>query len=81
MKVRINLFAVARQIVGSDYVEVEVDGAATIGDVRRRLAECVPELSSLLPLLLFAVDAEYAGDETRLSQRSDVACIPPVSGG
>jgi molybdopterin converting factor small subunit len=31
--------------------------------------------------MLFAMDAEYATDETEVRPNADLACIPPVSGG
>jgi molybdopterin synthase catalytic subunit len=40
-----------------------------------------PAFAPLVDQLLIAVDAEYADDDHRLTNQSDVACIPPVSGG
>jgi molybdopterin converting factor small subunit len=34
-----------------------------------------------LPHVLFAVGSEYAGDERPIREGSQIACIPPVSGG
>ena len=31
--------------------------------------------------MMFAIDAEYATDETNVTPGCEVACIPPVSGG
>jgi molybdopterin converting factor small subunit len=38
-------------------------------------------LSTLLPHVLFAINAEYAGDATPIPAGAEIACIPPVSGG
>ena len=81
MIVHLRLFAVARQLAGSDQLELELPTGATIGDLRRALLARVPALAPMAGHLLFAVDAEYASDATALSATSDVACIPPVSGG
>jgi molybdopterin converting factor small subunit len=54
---------------------------ATIADVRSALAEECPALQPLLKHFLFAVDAEFATDLTPISSSSEIACIPPVSGG
>lgn len=79
--VRLKLFAVAKQRAGADELELELAEPATVGQLRTALVVQVPELRDISSQLLFAVDAEYAGDSTPLSPDSDVACIPPVSGG
>lgn len=81
MNVRVRLFAATRQAVGCDAVELELPAATTIADLRGRLAERFPQLSPLLPHVLFAVNAEYAGDSTPIPTGAEIACIPPVSGG
>jgi molybdopterin converting factor subunit 1 len=79
--VRVKLFAAARQLVGADVVDVEVDGPATVAGTRRALVEQFPALSKLAKHALFAVNAEYASSETPISPEDEIACIPPVSGG
>jgi len=81
MKVCVKLFAVAREIAGRDVVEVELAPGATIADLRRTIAAEQPALSNVLSHALWAVDATYAGDDICLNERSNVALIPPVSGG
>jgi molybdopterin converting factor subunit 1 len=81
MKVEVKLFAVARQLAGCERVGVELPAGATVRDLRAALLKESPALASIAPMLLFAVDREYAGDESVLSEDADVACIPPVSGG
>ncbi|HEV3003243.1 MAG TPA: MoaD/ThiS family protein [Pirellulales bacterium] len=81
MNVRLQLFAVARQLAGAEFIELILADGATVGELRRVLAECRPELAHLLPHLMFAVNAEYASDETRIPPDAALACIPPVSGG
>lgn len=81
MNVEVQLFAVARQLAGVDTVQLELPDEATIADLRRRLADRCPLLAEIIPHAKFAVDDEYADDQTRLETDSRVACIPPVSGG
>ncbi|MEX2315743.1 MAG: MoaD/ThiS family protein [Pirellulales bacterium] len=81
MTVRVKLFAVARELAGCDELAVTVKDVATIADVRRAVEAAAPELRTILPNSLWAVDAEYAGDDAIVSERSEVAIIPPVSGG
>jgi molybdopterin converting factor subunit 1 len=81
MKVEVKLFAVARQVVGAEVVTLELDDTATIREVRAALASQYPALAANLRHMLLAVDTEYASDATPVSARSEIAVIPPVSGG
>lgn len=81
MNVRVLLFAAARELAGTAQIELELAEPATIGQLRRRLAEEFPRLAGLLPQVMFAVDAAYARDEDPLRPNCEIACIPPVSGG
>lgn len=80
MNVRLKLFAVARQLADTDTVELSLDGN-TVGDVRRALLLKIPELDDLANHLRFAVNSEYADDDTEITEGCELACIPPVSGG
>lgn len=81
MKVTVKLFAVARQLAGRDVVEVELPAGATVGALRAELVRACPPLAPWLAKMRVAVNAEYAKDDTPVTEGSDVACIPPVSGG
>ena len=81
MKVNVRLFAVARQLAGRDSMTLEVPPGTTIGELRARLASEFPDLAPVLPHVLFAIGSEYAGDDEPISDGSQIACIPPVSGG
>lgn len=81
MTVRVKLFAAARELAGRDELAVDVDDRATVGDVRRAAESLVPGLRRILPHALWAVDAEYAGDAVVVTGDSEIALIPPVSGG
>jgi molybdopterin converting factor small subunit len=81
MRISVKLFAVAKQWAGADSVELELPAAATIGMVRQALLAQLPQLNQFGSNLRFAVGTDYANDATPISTASDVACIPPVSGG
>ncbi len=81
MQLRVKLFALARQLAGSDSVVVSVAAPATVRDVRRELGESCPALRGLLPRMMFAVDSEFADESRPVTEASELACIPPVSGG
>ena len=73
------LFARARDLVGSDRIEIEP--ISTVRELRRLLGERYPKLASLLEKSAIAVDDEFANDDTALAPNAEVALLPPVSGG
>ena len=81
MNVRVRLFAVARELAGCDWVSLEVPEGSTVAQLRARLAAEFPALAAVLPQVLFAVGSEYVPNDAVLAAGSEVACIPPVSGG
>ena len=81
MKVRVRLFAAARQAAGRDVVELELPAQATVAELRRRLSQELPALSAATGAALFAINAEYASETRAIPADAEVACIPPVSGG
>lgn len=62
-------------------VVIDLPSDATVGRLRRQLSEEVPELAPLMANMMFAVDTEYADDQSKIPPGAEVACIPPVSGG
>lgn len=81
MLVHVRLFAVARQIVGSESITVDLPDKATVVDLRRVIARDWPALASILPRMMIALGSEYAGDDRPITGGCDLAVIPPVSGG
>ena len=78
---KVLLFARARDLAGTDAIDIALPAGATIADLRRLLAERCPKLAPLVAKSAFAVDDEFAKDETALSDATIVALLPPVSGG
>ena len=62
MLLRIKLFAIARQRLGRDEVEVTLDTLPTAADLRRAMAEQFPALADVLPHIRIAVNSSYAAD-------------------
>lgn len=77
----IKLFAIARQRLSRDQVEVTLPASATAGDLRRVLAEQFPALTDVLPHIRIAINSSYANDWAVIPAGAEVALIPPVSGG
>jgi MoaE-MoaD fusion protein len=80
--VRVRLYAVLRERVGRDAIDVELAEGATVADALRELS-LLPALDGVLDRLpvRMAVNREYATGETRLGAQDELALIPPVSGG
>ena len=81
MKVCVRMFAAARQLAGAPTIDVELPAAATVAQLRAAILERFPNLQPLQHHLLFAVNTQYAHDDTNLGESDEIACIPPVSGG
>jgi molybdopterin converting factor subunit 1 len=80
--VNINLlcFGITRDITGSAHVQLEIPDNTRVAALRHLLAELYPALCSLSSLMI-AVNEEYANDDVLLTPDSEIALIPPVSGG
>jgi molybdopterin converting factor subunit 1 len=81
MQLSVQLFARARDLAGAERVTVDLPAGATVGDLRRRLAAEVPTLAGLLQRSAVAVGHDFAGDDMRLEAGTEIALLPPVSGG
>ena len=81
MTIPVQLFAQARDLAGAPRLELELDGGATVADLKAALVKARPALARLERSLLVAVNGEYAADAALLSVTDEVACFPPVSGG
>ena len=77
----VHLFGLARERVGRNVVEIEVRPPATAGDVAAQMLLRHLELGDLLRTAAIAVDREFAKMDTPVTEASEVALLPPVSGG
>jgi len=81
MQLRVKLFAIAKERAGRTELRLELPAGSTIGDLQSAVASRCPALADIRPHVLWSVDAAYANSETILTDKSEVAIIPPVSGG
>ncbi len=79
-KVRVRLFAGVRGAIGREEVMAQISLEGTVADLRRHLADAYPGIG-LLDACRFAVDREFATEDSVIPGRAEVALIPPVSGG
>lgn len=81
MRVYVHLFGPAREKMRRHVLEVEVREPAVAGDVATQILLHHTELGDLLRTAAIAVDRELATLDTPVKEGSEVALLPPVSGG
>jgi molybdopterin synthase catalytic subunit len=81
MKIEVLFFATLRERAKTDRRTLELEGTATVADLKMRLAALVPELAPALPTALVSVNHDFAFAAHQLHEGDEVALFPPVSGG
>jgi molybdopterin converting factor small subunit len=81
MRLRLLAFATASDVLGTEEVAIEVGDGLDVSGLRTELARRYPALQPLWPRLAIGVDGVIADAETPLREGSEVALLPPVSGG
>ncbi|HXO19977.1 MAG TPA: molybdenum cofactor biosynthesis protein MoaE [Thermoanaerobaculia bacterium] len=81
MKIRLLAFASAGDALGAAEVEMEMPEGSRVADLRARLDVEHPRLAPLWPRLAVAVDGRVVTPDEPLAEGSEVALLPPVSGG
>jgi molybdopterin synthase catalytic subunit len=81
MRIRLLAFATARDALGRGELELEVPGGTTVADLAPLLQAEYPDLAPLWSRLAVAVDGDLAQPQKELHEDSEVALLPPVSGG
>lgn len=77
---RVTLFAGMAELAGSRNLEIPWSGG-TVADLRRAVAAAAPAVEPLLARSAVALGDRYAGADEPVARGSEVAIIPPVSGG
>ncbi len=80
MQLNILAFGITKDIVGGSTVEVTIPEGLTVGQLKEWLSTQYPAMQELKSLLI-AVNEEYGEDGHILSEKDEIALIPPVSGG
>lgn len=75
------IFAGLREIARTDAITVDVPESATAGDLLEAIAHQHPALAPRLPPCRVALDQTFVGATQSIGGATEVAVIPPVSGG
>jgi len=81
MRVTVLYFAAARERAGTPSDTLELPEGATAGDALAAACARHPPLRAVAGKLRLAVDQQFAANDRALRDGSEVALIPPVSGG
>ncbi len=81
MKIHLLAFASAGDALGASEMELEMPAGSRVADLRARLDREHPGLVPLWPRLAVAVDGRVVSIDEPLRDGSEVALLPPVSGG
>lgn len=81
MRVTILYFAAARERAGVAWEALELADGATAAQALAAACERHPALAAIAGRLRVAVDQDFAAPERKLREGSELALIPPVSGG
>jgi len=81
VRVRLLAFASAADAVGGAEQDLELPAGTTVAKLRELLGARHPALLPLLPRLAIAVGGEIVGDDAAVVDGTEVALLPPVSGG
>jgi len=80
MKINLIAFGIAKDILQSRQMEIELTEGDTISSLKKELFQRYPDFLNLKSLS-FAVGDNYEEDTYTLHDDDEVVIIPPVSGG
>ena len=80
MQINILAFGIAKDIVGGQAVDFNIQEGATVAELKNALTDQYPDFARLASLAI-AVNSEYVSDEQILKASDEIVIIPPVSGG
>ncbi|NUM80446.1 MoaD/ThiS family protein [bacterium] len=81
MKIRVRFFAMCRDLVQRDVLEMELPEPATGDDFWNRIVVQFPQLAPYQQLSRLAVNLEYVPNSIQIEDGDEISIIPPVSGG
>jgi molybdopterin converting factor subunit 1 len=80
MLIDIQLFAYCKELIGKDKITVNLKNQMTVGDLKKKIVELYPVLSSQGQFVV-ALNCEVVNETAPISSKDVLAILPPVSGG
>lgn len=81
MHIQVKLFALLREIAGTDTVALEVPELANAGQALHALSQQHPALQPYLDNVRLALKMDFVDEAASLDEGDELHLIPPVSGG
>ncbi len=83
MRIRVKFFSIYRDVIGKEQIEIEVPSSISINTIINHLTNMYPKLaevfSEIKPLVL--LNGVIVDETNIVNSDSEIAIIPPVSGG
>lgn len=81
--IRIKCFAIVKELVGKDEIEVDLKvlETPTIDWLWNHLEETYPQLAGKKQYLRFAQNMSFVSSDSELHDGDEIGIIPPVAGG
>lgn len=81
MRVKVKLFAVFRDIVGTKEEDLEVAPGMTVQGLLEQYIQKFPQMAKFRDHIILSVNKEYGAPTRSLKEGDEVSFLPPVSGG
>lgn len=81
MEVKVLLFAYLKEVAGKPVISLNLDEPATAGSILDKIKEFYPTVSEQVAYFKVSIDGEYVSNTAPVRADSEIAIIPPVSGG
>ena len=80
---KIKYFAWIKDITNLEEEEINLNDAKNLDELKTYIIEKYPDLKKhmIKEILRFAINQEYAVNNTNLNEEDEIAIFPPVSGG
>ena len=80
---KIKYFAWIKDITNLEEEEINLNEAKNLDELKTYIIKKYPDLKKhmIKEILRFAINQEYAIDNTNLNNEDEIAIFPPVSGG
>ena len=80
---KIKYFAWIKDITNLEEEEINLNQAKNLDELKTYIIKKYPDLKKhmIKEILRFAINQEYAVDNTNLNNEDEIAIFPPVSGG
>jgi len=79
--VKIFLFSTIRARIGKKQLELSLPVGSSVNDLKLELINLYPDAAPTIRNMLSSVNQVFSGDETVLTDQSEIAFFPHVSGG